>query len=431
MKQISEITRRDIFDLFLYGTEMNEFFESKKIRYPFCGRLSEMDFLKRIYNLNVLPSYDNRFENAEGDIWQHTINNDDYEAGWVFEDDRFQLQNGEDEKLLIFLCAVFHPAVRVESGYWKEFLDEINGLLRNDGYELYPESKISGRVVYGWRKYNPEQAAVFTPFSQRNASEIKARKLSLSLNMKTRKQVFNILDKYTTTYRETSETGWQTDVTTSEYVFRDVSQFYPPKCYNESGDYVATTDMQKFIMNNSPFYVFDAIEFFEKYNGDNEFIMRINSVLKLNAISYKLENGKLVSTLDVSINSDVVSTISETGLKELVLEAVQYYSENNKEIAVEKIWDAFERLKTYYSPQLNKAKSAEKIIEDMSAFEPHYKAMYEQEFRTLTDIGNNFRIRHHETTKIDIADSRQYDYFYKRCLALLSVAIRYLEGGQK
>ena len=44
-------------------------------------------------------------------------------------------------------------------------------------------------------------------------------------------------------------------------------------------------------------------------------------------------------------------------------------------------------------------------------------------------FGNGFRIRHHETTKIDIIDNRQYDYFYKRCLALISVAILYLEGG--
>jgi hypothetical protein len=431
VKQITEITRRDIFDLFLYGTEIDEFFETKKIKYPFYGRLSEMDFLKRIYDLNSLPSNDSRFENAEGDIWQHTINNDDYEAGWVFEDDRFQLQNGEDEVLLTFLCAVFHPAVRSESGYWKEFLDEVNGLLRNDGYELYPESKISGRDVYGWRKYDPEQAAMFIPFSQRYAAEIKDRKLSLSLSMKIRSQLYKVLEKYTTTYRETSETGWQSDILTSEYVFRDISQFYQPKCYNENGDYVATGDMQQFIMKNSPFCVFDAIEFYEKYNSNGEFAMQINSIFKLNSITYKLENGKLINTLDVSISSTTMSGISETGLKELVLEAVRYYSENNKEIAVEKLWDAFERLKTYYSPQLNKAKSAEKIIEDMSASEPHYKAIYEQEFRTLTNIGNSFRIRHHETTKIDIGDSRQYDYFYKRCLALVSVAVLYLEGGSQ
>jgi hypothetical protein len=32
------------------------------------------------------------------------------------------------------------------------------------------------------------------------------------------------------------------------------------------------------------------------------------------------------------------------GLKELVTEAERYYHDSNKQIAVEKLWDAFERL---------------------------------------------------------------------------------------
>lgn len=95
-----------------------------------------------------MPSNDSRYINAEQDIWQHTVNNDDYPYCWVFEDERFSLQNGEDEIYLRFLCEVFHPAVRYEKGYWKEFLTEINKLLQNDGYELYPADKMSNRDVY-------------------------------------------------------------------------------------------------------------------------------------------------------------------------------------------------------------------------------------------------------------------------------------------
>ena len=155
----------------------------------------------------------------------------------------------------------------------------------------------------------------------------------------------------------------------------------------------------------------------------------MTALLKLNSVAYKLEYGKIESILDVSINKKDVSSISEKGLRELLMEAESYYKKGNKQIAVEKIWDAFERLKTYYSPSLNKAQSATKIIDDMSGSDTDFKSMYETEFKALTTIGNNFRIRHHETTKIDITDNRQYDYFYKRCLALVSVAILYLEGG--
>lgn len=429
MNRITEITRRDIFALFLYGMDIEELWENKHIHYGCYGKLSELDFLKRIYDLKALPSYDNRFDDAEGDIWQHTISNDDYDEGWFFEDERFGLLNGEDEVLLQFLCAVFHPAVRAESGYWKEFLDSINGLLRIDGYELYPESKISGRDVYGWRRYNPEESALFVPFSQRNEKEIKAKHLKLTLNMKTRNQIYKLLEKYSTVYRESNETGWQYDITTSECVFRDISQFYKPKCFDENGNYVETSNMEQFILHNSPFCVFDAIELYEKYNADNDFVAQMNILFKLNSVAYKLEQGRIDSTLDVSINKKDMSAISEIGLKELLNEADRYYHTGNKQIAVEKLWDAFERLKTYYSPMLNKSASANKIIDDMSGSEPNFKSLYQAEFKALTSIGNDFRIRHHETTKIDITDNRQYDYFYRRCLALVSVAILYLEGG--
>ena len=305
----------------------------------------------------------------------------------------------------------------------------MNGLLRNDGYELYPESKISGRDVYGWRKYDPEASSLFVPFSQRNEKDIKGKKLKLSLNMKTRNQIYKLIEKYSTVYRETNETGWQYDITTSECVFRDISQFYKPKCFDPDGNYVEAANMEQFILHNSPFYVFDAIELYEKYNADSDYAAQVNTLFKLNSVAYKLEQGRIESTLDISIDKNDVSAISEKGLKELIREADGYYRAGNEQIAVEKLWDAFERLKTYYSPALNKAASANKIIEDMSGSEPNYKALYEAEFKALTNIGNGFRIRHHETTKVDITDNRQYDYFYKRCLALISVAILYLEGG--
>lgn len=403
------------------------FLEYERINYVYYGRLSEIEFLNRIYDLNSLPSYDDRFENAERDIWQHTVNNDDFEDGWVFEDDRFELQNGEDEVLLKFLCAVFHPAVRDEKGYWKDFLDEINGLLRNDGYELYSESKISGRDVYGWRKYDPEECSLFIPFSQRNKKAIAQKKINLSLKMPIRRQICTLFEKFSTVYRETDETGWQSDITTNELVFRDISQFYKPMCYDADGNYIVTTNMEQFILHNSPFYVFDAIELYEKYNAESDFTAQVNALFNLNSVDFRLKQGQIESTFDVFVDKQDVSTISEKGLKDLIIEADSYYRTGNKQIAVEKMWDAFERLKTFYSPSLDKSASANKIIDDMSNFESNFKELYEAEFKALTSIGNNFRIRHHETTKVDITDTRHYEYLYKRCLALISVAIQYLE----
>ena len=57
-----------------------------------------------------------------------------------------------------------------------------------------------------------------------------------------------------------------------------------------------------------------------------------------------------------------------------------------------------------------------------------FMELFDREFHELTSLGNDFRIRHHEITKVDIQDKRHFEYFYKRCLTLISTAIEYLDG---
>lgn len=426
MQKITEVTRRDIFNLFRYGKNVDDFFETRTIRYNYYGSLSKFDFLKRIYNLSELPTYDSRFKNAEEDLWCNTVINNEYVECWIFDDERFKLLHGPDEILLKFLCTVFHPAVRVESGCWKEYLTEINSLLNADGYELYAASKISGRDVYEWREYDALANALFIPFSERYKEQIADKTFKMTLHKNTRRQILAILNKFTAIYRETDETGWNYDIGTDQIMFRDLMQFYQPKAFNERNEFVDTDNIEEFILGSRPYCVFDAIEIYEKYNKDNAFTSQINALLKLNSIGYKMEQGKMVCPDDIEISRTDIECIGESGLKKLISESVQRYGENNKQLAVEKLWDAFERMKTYYYPELDKAKSVNKIIENMSCNSPEFRKVYEEEFRALTKIGNDFRIRHHETNRIDIVDDRQYDYFYKRCLALISVAILYL-----
>jgi len=150
MERITEITKRDIYQMFCDGITDNGLFDMQ-IKYPYYGRLDEIEFLERLYNLDEMESNDSRYSDARGDIVQHTINNDDYPYCWVFTDDRFQLNKGADEIYLDFLCEIFHPYVRDEQKEWMRFYNEINKLIRIDGYEFYSKEKISGRDVYGWR----------------------------------------------------------------------------------------------------------------------------------------------------------------------------------------------------------------------------------------------------------------------------------------
>ncbi len=54
MNQITEITKRDIYELFRDGyTEPDDIF-SFKIVYPYYGRLEEIEFLSRLYDLEKI-----------------------------------------------------------------------------------------------------------------------------------------------------------------------------------------------------------------------------------------------------------------------------------------------------------------------------------------------------------------------------------------
>jgi AbiJ N-terminal domain 3 len=51
------------------------------------GRLDEVEFLQRLFDLQAMPSGDSRFKDAAGDIWQHRFNNPgDWEPDWVYRD---------------------------------------------------------------------------------------------------------------------------------------------------------------------------------------------------------------------------------------------------------------------------------------------------------------------------------------------------------
>ena len=425
MNKITEITKRDIYDLFSKGLNIDILWDTQKIIYPYYGRITELEFLKRLYPLEQMPSFDPRFINAEMDIWQHTVNNDDYPFCWIFEDERFPLKNGSDKDWLCFLCEIFHPVVRDEEKDWLSFLKKLNELLCNDGYELYPYQKISNRDIYNWRIYTNKSSHVFIPFSERHKKDILQKKISLSIRLNVREQIFQILNRHNFCYQETDPSGWNYNTTVGECAFSELRAFYELKCYNDQGKYIPTTDLKDFVCKNSPFKVFDIIEAFKNHT-EQQFISEINAILSINEIPFYLSEEGIVSSFELKLDKGLIDNINEIGLKELLQEAQTYFDNNQKNIAVEKIWDAFERLKTYYFPTLDKKKSCTKIVDDISHDDTNYKEFFNQEFQYLTNIGNKFRIRHHEVGKIEIIDPNYYDYFYHRCLSLIALSIQYL-----
>lgn len=422
MNKITGVTRRDIFDLFKKGITEDNWLTRETIYYPYYGRFEVVDFLKRLYNLAAWESQDSRVDNAEEEITMHT-NNGDYPDDWIFEDERFQLFDGEDNILLNFICEVFHPEVRDENGAWERYLEKINTLLNEDGYEIVATSKLSGRDVFSWRTYI-KKPSMYIPFSERNKSLITGKKNSIKIPNAARHQLFKVMNEYNETFMFTSETNFNYYKSINDLVLEDITKFYIPKHYVGS-ELVEINEFSDFKEGTRPFTVFDVIESFDGHTTkSSQFENEINAIFKLNNINVELRNGEIHSTSNKAIGLDDSTNINEAGLEELIRIAEDLYNKGNYSYAVEKLWDAFERIKTYYYPTLDKKKSAEKIINDISYGNEHIKKMFDNEFKVLTDIGNNYRIRHHEKNKTDISNDLHYEYFYKRCLSLISILLK-------
>jgi hypothetical protein len=89
--------------------------------------------------------------------------------------------------------------------------------------------------------------------------------------------------------------------------------------------------------------------------------------------------------------------------------------------SLEKLWDAWERLKTLNNP--NK-KLGVAVLLDQAAPEPAFRSTLDNEAKELTRIGNEYQIRHSETNKIVINNDADVDYLFHRLFSLMFLLMR-------
>lgn len=124
------------------------------------GALDDVEFLSRIFDLKSLPSFDSRFDDAAGDIWQHCINNDDWERDWIFSDRRFKLIDGPTEIFLRFICEMVNPVVRLDRDEAFKLVTHFNDQLRAVGWEIFEEERIAGRPRFAYRQFSHGERSV-------------------------------------------------------------------------------------------------------------------------------------------------------------------------------------------------------------------------------------------------------------------------------
>lgn len=227
-------------------------------------------------------------------------------------------------------------------------------------------------------------------------------------------------------------------------LYRDsYNRIVAPDRYYDTYDQYALLDYIEFIGNNIKdvtdrywhgYFKHHELSFGESGVAFEKFRQDINAIFEKTGLLYSYsEYGEIERVEENSVLSEdieiAIAAVKEQGLRELLMAAIQKHKSpkpTDHRDAVEKIWDAWERLKTYYTTMDKKA-SASKIVNDIAGGHQDYIALFDTEFTTLTKIGNNHRIRHHETDKIDITDDKHYDYFFNRCLSIIALAIQYLE----
>lgn len=145
-RHITAVTRRRLVEGFSDIRGLEQGF------WHWSGTLDDESFLDRLYPLDAMPSDDPRFATAREDIIQHrSANPMDWPDDWIFGDPRLGLADG-DEKMLTFLTAMLHPAVRTHLPEVQQLLRFLNGALVHDGYELVEVDTISGAPVFAWHR---------------------------------------------------------------------------------------------------------------------------------------------------------------------------------------------------------------------------------------------------------------------------------------
>ena len=145
------------------------------------------------------------------------------------------------------------------------------------------------------------------------------------------------------------------------------------------------------------------------------------------------ENGEVSRLAPLVLHEALTSVVFMSGDKDLdaLLENARHkflsHDVQVRRESVEKLWDAWERLKSIENPD-NKQDSTTKLL-DRASVEPKFRQVLEVEARALSDIGNGFMIRHTEVNKGPIEAGEHVDYLFHRLFAMIRLLLRSTNTG--
>ncbi len=213
---------------------------------------------------------------------------------------------------------------------------------------------------------------------------------------------------------------------------------------NDPPDDYSILDLSEFLYKNikDPATIGSYHNFFNHWHysfTDNgifkgTFRESVNTILSRNALVYYIDgNGQVKRSIPKSISTTITNirfNTDDSRLNDLLSIAYSKFilpRTSERLESLEKIWDSFERLKTYFEE--NKKNSAITLVNMVAENNELFSEYIKREFKDLTDIGNQFQIRHFERDKVQLQSNLHIDYLFYRMSCLIHLCLESFKNG--
>lgn len=160
------------------------------------------------------------------------------------------------------------------------------------------------------------------------------------------------------------------------------------------------------------------------------FVADVNLIFARNGLAFEMGgDGKIRRILPAGLRAALIQARFASGDKETdrLLEYAREHILSPKAAdrgdGLEKLWDAFERIKTLEAGQ-DKRASADAMLDHAARPGSKLRAMLGAEAEALTRIGNTHRIRHSEFSQEPLETAHQTDYLFTRLFAFIYLQLK-------
>ncbi len=159
------------------------------------------------------------------------------------------------------------------------------------------------------------------------------------------------------------------------------------------------------------------------------FLSDVNRIFARNGVAYELTPDGARRLLPEPLAEALRSMVFKTGDDETdrLLDSARHRiaspKEDDRRDALEKLWDAFERIKTL-EPGSDKRRQANALLDQAAVRGTEFRKMLGDEALALTRIGNTFRTRHSEVDQERLGSLEHVDYLFLRMFAFVRMVLK-------